>query len=93
MKRRDFLNKTGSTALGLSLFPPELFAKNHSEKMTARELNTYLRSLVEVEEPSVDKIIVGEGKAGPITLAIQKRFLETVKGEAPDDRGWLTPVG
>jgi branched-chain amino acid aminotransferase len=42
---------------------------------------------------SVDKIPVGEGKAGPITLAIQKRFLQTAKGEVPDERGWLAPVG
>ena len=42
---------------------------------------------------SVDKIMVGEGKAGPVTLAIQKRFLETVRGEVPDSRGWLDRVG
>jgi branched-chain amino acid aminotransferase len=42
---------------------------------------------------SVDKIPVGEGMAGPVTLAIQQRFLQTVKGEVPDERGWLTPVG
>ena len=42
---------------------------------------------------SVDRIPVGEGKAGPITLAIQRRFLDTVKGEFPDHRGWLALVG
>lgn len=41
---------------------------------------------------SVDRIPVGEGKAGPVTLAIQKRFLDLVKGEAKDERGWLTYV-
>ena len=41
---------------------------------------------------SVDKIPVGEGKAGPITLAIQGRFMEIVRGAAPDTRGWLDPV-
>jgi branched-chain amino acid aminotransferase len=41
---------------------------------------------------SVDRIPVGEGKAGPITLQIQKRFMEVVKGESPDHGGWLTPV-
>ena len=41
---------------------------------------------------SVDKITVGEGKAGPVTLAIQKRFMETVRGEVPDNRGWLDHV-
>ena len=42
---------------------------------------------------SVDKIVVGEGKAGPVTLAIQKRFMGIVQGRVPDDRGWLTYVG
>ncbi len=41
---------------------------------------------------SVDKIPVGEGKAGPVTLAIQKRFMALVRGEIPDERSWLTPV-
>lgn len=42
---------------------------------------------------SVDRIPVGAGKAGPVTLAIQKRFMETVHGEVEDARGWLTYVG
>jgi len=42
---------------------------------------------------SVDKIPVGEGKAGPVTLSIQKRFMEIARGEAPDERNWLTYVG
>ena len=29
---------------------------------------------------SVDRIEIGSGKAGPITLDIQKRFLDTVRG-------------
>jgi branched-chain amino acid aminotransferase len=41
---------------------------------------------------SVDKILVGEGKAGPVTLAIQKRFMAIAQGSVPDDRGWLTYV-
>ncbi len=41
---------------------------------------------------SVDKIPVGEGKAGPVTLAIQQRFMDVVKGRRPDERGWLTFV-
>jgi len=42
---------------------------------------------------SVDRITVGEGKAGPVTKAVQKRFLGVVKGEEEDVHGWLTPVG
>ena len=41
---------------------------------------------------SVDRIEIGDGKAGPITLDIQKRFLETVKGENDDPHGYLTYV-
>jgi len=41
---------------------------------------------------SVDRIEVGEGKAGPVTMAIQKRFMAIVQGRVPDERGWLTYV-
>jgi len=41
---------------------------------------------------SVDRIAIGSGKAGPVTMAIQKRFMQTVRGEVEDTRGWLTPV-
>jgi branched-chain amino acid aminotransferase len=41
---------------------------------------------------SVDRIPVGAGRAGPVTMAIQKRFLQTVRGEVEDARGWLTYV-
>ncbi len=42
---------------------------------------------------SVDKILIGEGKAGPVTLGIQRRFMEIVRGEVPDAKGWLDVVG
>jgi len=41
---------------------------------------------------SVDRIPVGDGKAGPITLALQKRYMETVKHENDDPHGYLTFV-
>ncbi len=41
---------------------------------------------------SVDRIEIGTGAAGPITLAIQRRFLETVRGQNDDPHGWLTHV-
>ncbi len=41
---------------------------------------------------SVDRIPIGPGKAGPVTLEIQRRFLDTAKGKVEDTRGWLTPV-
>ena len=41
---------------------------------------------------SVDKIVVGAGKRGPITKAIQTRFFDIIAGRAPDAHGWLTYV-
>ena len=41
---------------------------------------------------SVDRITIGEGRAGPITKKLQQRFLATVHGEVEDTRGWLTHV-
>ena len=41
---------------------------------------------------SVDKMKIGRGRRGPITEAIQQRFFQIVKGEAPDRYGWLQPV-
>ena len=42
---------------------------------------------------SIDRIKVGHGRRGPITEALQQRFFQIVKGEAPDTHGWLQPVG
>jgi branched-chain amino acid aminotransferase len=42
---------------------------------------------------SVDRVKVGRGRRGPVTEAIQRRFFQIVKGEAPDTHGWLLPVG
>jgi branched-chain amino acid aminotransferase len=41
---------------------------------------------------SVDKHIVGEGKRGPVTTAIQSAYFDVVEG-GNDKHGWLTPVG
>jgi branched-chain amino acid aminotransferase len=41
---------------------------------------------------SVDGIPIGEGKAGPVALDVQRHFLETVRGENDDPHGWLTYV-
>ena len=41
---------------------------------------------------SVDRLKVGRGRRGPITEAIQQRFFQLVRGEAPDVHGWLQPV-
>lgn len=41
---------------------------------------------------SVDRIPVGNGKPGPITLQLQRQFLDMAKGVVPDTHGWLTNV-
>jgi branched-chain amino acid aminotransferase len=41
---------------------------------------------------SVDHIAVGNGKRGPVTQQLQQRFLDVVRGAAPDTHGWLTYV-
>ncbi|HZO99357.1 MAG TPA: branched-chain amino acid transaminase [Terriglobia bacterium] len=39
---------------------------------------------------SIDRIVVGKGQPGPITRALQERFLSIVQGRAEDRYGWLT---
>lgn len=41
---------------------------------------------------SIDRIKVGRGRRGPVTEAIQQRFFEIVRGDAPDTHGWLQYV-
>jgi branched-chain amino acid aminotransferase len=41
---------------------------------------------------SVDKIKIGAGKPGPVTLALRRAFFQVINGEVPDRHGWLTYV-
>ncbi|MBV9404983.1 MAG: branched-chain amino acid transaminase [Acidobacteriaceae bacterium] len=41
---------------------------------------------------SVDRITVGEGRRGPVTERIQRRYFEVVSGKTEDEFQWLTPV-
>jgi branched-chain amino acid aminotransferase len=42
---------------------------------------------------SVDRMPLGDGvKPGPVTRAIQACYFETVRGERPAYKDWLTPV-
>ncbi len=41
---------------------------------------------------SVDRIPIGGGRAGPLTLRLQQHFLALATGRLPDAHGWLTPV-
>ncbi|MCA9460911.1 MAG: branched-chain amino acid transaminase [Nitrospira sp.] len=40
----------------------------------------------------LDDRIIGEGKPGPVTLALQNDFFKIVRGEDWDYSNWLTPV-
>jgi branched-chain amino acid aminotransferase len=41
---------------------------------------------------SIDRLVIGNGKRGPITTQIQQRFLELAQGKIDDPYGWLTYV-
>jgi branched-chain amino acid aminotransferase len=41
---------------------------------------------------SIDKIVVGTGKRGPLTERVQKAFFDVIEGKTPDAHGWLTFV-
>lgn len=64
MKRRKFVSTAGLGALGTSLAFKDVMGNksmpNNMKKLTAEDVNKYLRSLIDVEEPSVDKIIIGD---------------------------------
>ncbi len=42
---------------------------------------------------SVDRVPVGSGQPGPVTLAVQAALRGIVSGAVEDRHGWLTPVG
>jgi branched-chain amino acid aminotransferase len=41
---------------------------------------------------SIDRIPIGEGRRGPITEKLQRRFFDIIEGKADDKYGWLTYV-
>lgn len=41
---------------------------------------------------SVDRIVIGQGRRGPITEQLQKEFFAIINGSKPDRFGWLHPV-
>ena len=41
---------------------------------------------------SVDKIVVGAGKRGPLTERLQRQFFGLFDGTTPDTFGWLEPI-
>lgn len=41
---------------------------------------------------SVDKIVVGAGRRGPVTKRLQDAFFDVIQGRVGDEFSWLTPV-
>jgi branched-chain amino acid aminotransferase len=41
---------------------------------------------------SIDKIVVGAGRRGPVTETLQRAFFDLINGNVPDTHGWLTYV-
>ena len=41
---------------------------------------------------SIDRIVIGKGRRGPVTERLQKEFFAIVSGAKPDRHGWLTSV-
>jgi branched-chain amino acid aminotransferase len=41
---------------------------------------------------SIDRILVGAGRRGPVTERLQKEFFAILSGAKPDRHDWLTPV-
>jgi len=41
---------------------------------------------------SIDKIVIGKGRRGPIAERLQKEFFAIIEGSKPDRYGWLTQV-
>jgi branched-chain amino acid aminotransferase len=41
---------------------------------------------------SVDRIVIGQGRRGPITEKLQKEFFAIINGTKPDKHGWLHRV-
>jgi branched-chain amino acid aminotransferase len=41
---------------------------------------------------SIDRIVIGTGKRGPLTERVQQAFFDVIDGKVPDAHGWLTIV-
>lgn len=41
---------------------------------------------------SIDRLLVGDGKPGPVTRMLQKCYFDTVREQVPDRHEWLTQI-
>ena len=60
MNRRTFLKASGAGAAAIAVQAHNATASDKKNaELTAQDLNSYLRSVCDVNEPSVDRIIIG----------------------------------
>ena len=94
---RDCLTDAGSGNRCPSCRSPRLI--RHTEVATLAiahiDCDAFYATIEKRDDPSLrDKpVVVGGGKRGPITEALQQRFFAILRGDHPDTHGWLTPVG
>ena len=60
MERRDFIRMTGLGAAGMALASGKLVRASGKPGLKAIDIQHYLRTIIEVKEPSVDRIIIGD---------------------------------
>lgn len=60
MERRDFIRLTGTSSAGILLSNAGLPNPQNKKRITVKDVNSYLRSIIAVKEPSVDRIIIGD---------------------------------
>ena len=41
---------------------------------------------------SIDRIVIGKGRRGPVAETLQHEFFGVINGTRPDEQGWLSPV-
>jgi branched-chain amino acid aminotransferase len=41
---------------------------------------------------SIDRIVIGKGRRGPVAETLQHEFFGVINGTRPDEHGWLSPV-
>jgi putative NIF3 family GTP cyclohydrolase 1 type 2 len=88
MKRRKFVSTAGLGVMGAGIALNNVLANKpyfkDMKKLTAGDVNKYLRSLIDVAEPSVDKIIIGDpgtqvNKIGTAWMPYWKTCRQAVK--------------
>ena len=62
MNRRKFVRMTGLGTAGTMLYSSGISNCKMDKIITAEDLNIYLRSIIEVDEPSVDRFVIGDPK-------------------------------